>query len=148
MNSIFFTNFGASVAWNNEMWVAGGFGGRSIAYSFDGISWTSISTSTSIFVNTNDITWDGKRWIASGEGPLNRVATSYDGITWYGVATSTSLFTTGGYGISSNYNASSSQLVVSNTSGTTLSNRLEIVADSYYNQGPTELAVSITANNL
>ena len=127
--------------------VAVGFGGPPIAYSSDGISWITVSTSTSIFSIGNDVCWDGKRWIAVGSG-LNSVATSYDGITWYGVATSTSIFSSTGNGLSSNYNASSSQLVVSNTSGTTLSNRLEIVADSYYNQGPTELTVSISSNNL
>ena len=97
------------------------------------------------------VCWDGKRWIAVGQGNSYTIATSNDGITWYGVETSTSLFGTGsngGYGISTSYNASSSQLVVSNTNGQTLSNRLEIVADSYYNQGPTELTVSISANNL
>jgi hypothetical protein len=139
----------SGIAWNNQGWVAVGdasFVGDSIAYSSNGISWTNISTSTNIFSYGNNICWDGKRWIAVGGGP-NTIATSYDGITWYGVATSTSLFSTG-YGLSTTYNASSSQLVVSNTSGTTLSNRLEIVADSYYNQGPTELTVSITSNNL
>jgi hypothetical protein len=147
--SIFSSNV-RGIAWNGPRWVAVGDGtANTIAYSTDGISWTVISTSTSIFSSGgNDVSWDGKRWIAVGNG-LNRVATSNDGITWYGVATSTSLFTgSGGFGVSTNYNASSNQLVVSNTSGTTLSNRLEIVADSYYNQGPTKLSLSITSNNL
>ena len=142
-----FTGAGSGIAWNNERWVAVGSGGPPIAYSTDGISWTSVSTSTSIFSSGgNDVCWDGRRWIAVGEGTANDIATSYDGITWYGVATSTNLFTTGAYGLSSNYNASSSQLVVSNTSGTTLSNQLDIVADAYYNQGPTELALRITTS--
>jgi 3D (Asp-Asp-Asp) domain-containing protein len=113
-----------------------------MAYSNDGISWTTISTSTHIFSVGRKVCWDQKRWIAVGEGP-NRIATSYDGITWYGVSTSTTLFTTGGYGLSSNYNASSNQLVVSDTSGTILSNQLDVVSNAYYNQGPTELSLRI-----
>ena len=143
-----FTSAGNGISWNNERWVAVGFGGPPIAYSSNGISWTTVSTSTSIFSSSgSDVCWDGRRWIAVGEGTANDIATSYDGITWYGVATSTSLFTTG-VGLSTSYNASSNQLVISNTNGQTLSNRLEIVADSYYNQGPTEMTVSITATIL
>jgi hypothetical protein len=132
-----YNNLGSGVAFDIS---------AAVAYS---IAANSLNASTSIFSGGgNDISWDGKRWIAVGDGAANRVATSYDGITWSGVATSTNLFTSYAYGISSNYNASSNQLILSNTTGQTVSNRLEIVADSYYNQGPTELSVSITSNNL
>jgi hypothetical protein len=141
---LIFSTTGRGIAWNNERWVAVGEGGNRIAYSNDGISWTSISTSNSVFSSIcEDVSWDGRRWIAVGGG-TNTIATSNDGITWYGVSTSLNLFTDYGQGLSSNYNASSSQLVVSNTSGTTLSNQLDIISDAYYNQGPTEFALRIT----
>ena len=137
------------IKYANGTFVVVGVGTNTHAWSTDGINWTAVGTSTNIFsIEGNSVCWDGKRWISVGQGTANTVATSCDGITWYGVATSTSLFTSNGIGVSTNYNASSSQLVIRNTSGTTLSNRLEIVADSYYNQGPTKLSVSITSNNL
>ena len=72
-----FTTSGNGIGWNNERWVAGGFGGSPIAYSTDGITWTSVATSTSIFSSGgNDVLWDGRRWIIVGEGTANTVATS------------------------------------------------------------------------
>ena len=55
-----------------------------MAYSFDGIIWTAIPNSTSIFSTAcRGIAWSPnlKLWIAVGAG-TNNVAYSYDGITW------------------------------------------------------------------
>ena len=61
--------------------IAGGSGGaNSLAYSIDGIQWTSIPNP--IFsTRCNKIIWNGTLWAAVGAGSA-WVATSYNGLTW------------------------------------------------------------------
>jgi len=38
-----FTNAGWSVCWNGNKWIAGGEGGKSVAWSFNGIDWYTLT---------------------------------------------------------------------------------------------------------
>ena len=91
------------------------------------------------------ITWNGTMWVAVGEG-TNTVAFSSDGILWSGVDNNTLLFTTSGNGVASNPRIGAvvvdSQMTLDtySISGT---NKLDIVADSYFNTGFTNMTVTI-----
>jgi hypothetical protein len=70
---------GYCVLWNGALWVAGGTGTNVIAYSNDGVNWTSGTLSGPSAINA--VAWSNGLWIAVGEG--SKVwATSPDGITW------------------------------------------------------------------
>ena len=67
-----------------------------IAYSLDsGITWVPSGNSASVFTSANAATWNGKIWVAVGEGG-NTIATSPDGNVWTGRGAT--IFTDG-YGI-------------------------------------------------
>ena len=70
-----------------QFMVAVGYGAtNTLAYSYDGINWTSLGTS--VFSTTgNAVAWNGSLWIAGGDG-TNTLAYSSDGINWTGVGTS------------------------------------------------------------
>ena len=61
--------------------LACGSGSNSLAYSVDGIQWTSINTS--LFSNCNKAVWNGTLWVVVGAGTY-WVATSPDGLCWTG----------------------------------------------------------------
>jgi hypothetical protein len=68
------------VATNNSMWLAGGSGNNTIAYSYDGIIWTGIGIN--IFSqSTGSIIFYNNTWYATGQG-INKMAYSFDGIIW------------------------------------------------------------------
>jgi hypothetical protein len=73
------------VVWNGLLWVAAGNGtSYTIVYSYDGITWTGVANSKTLFNLTGgviDIAWNGTIFVAVGAG-TNIIATSYDGITW------------------------------------------------------------------
>jgi hypothetical protein len=59
-----------------------------LAYSNDGINWTTISTiSPSIFTEGYGISWNGKLWIVGGGGggSSSSIIYSYDGLYWIGL---------------------------------------------------------------
>ena len=65
-------------------WMVGGSTGSgtaTMAYSFDGINWISNTTSIIFSKSCDNITWNGKYWIALGYN-TNGIATSLDGINW------------------------------------------------------------------
>lgn len=66
----------------NKMWVAGGEGSNTLAYSNDGITWT--GSGASILSNgCFGVAWNGKLWVAVGSGLSGeQVATSTNGISW------------------------------------------------------------------
>ena len=68
-----------------------------IIYSYDGLAW--YSTHTSIFSECNSIVWTGSIWIATGLGPLHRIAISSNGIEWLGLDNTLDLFSDLGLGI-------------------------------------------------
>ena len=73
------------------MWVAGGStsvdasgngnGTGVIVYSYDGITWTTVTQSI-LSVSVNNIEWNGTVFVAVGQGATNCIAYSTDGITW------------------------------------------------------------------
>lgn len=101
LGSFTFTTYGNDIATNNTgtMWVAGGQGGNSVAWSLDGTLWNRSQTANSIFttgtVSTssinypsgwcNSVAWNGRYWIAAGYGwanngmYMNSIAHSSDG---------------------------------------------------------------------
>jgi len=87
------------VATNGLIWVAGGVpaAGTSVTlgYSFDGIVWTAVQNSTSIFsTNVKGLAWSPllELWVAVGTG-TNQLAYSYDGINWVAVTLPSGGFT-------------------------------------------------------
>lgn len=84
--NLIFTDLGSVVATNGSMWVAGGRGTNTLAYSNDAVSWTGIGTS--IFsTNGSGVAWGNAQWVAVGQG-TNTIAYSTDGIAWTGIGTS------------------------------------------------------------
>ena len=77
-----FSTQGKGVAWNGTMWVAVGSGTNSIAYSYDGVTWT--GAGTDVLTQGNGVAWNGSMWVAVGSG-TNSIAYSYNGITWTGL---------------------------------------------------------------
>ena len=60
--------------------------GPSMYNSIDGINWDEYNTNTninSIFTGkVNSIAWNGQRWVAVADGPINTIAYSDDGVNW------------------------------------------------------------------
>ena len=90
------------MAWNGTLWVAVGKGTNTIAYSSDGIIWTPVVGSTSIFTDSGrSVSWSGTRWVAVGKG-TNTIAYSSDGIIWTPVVGSISIFSNFGSSVAWN----------------------------------------------
>ena len=86
----------------DNLWVAGGSGTNTLAYSYDGINWTASSSGNSILTSVcYQVEWNGKLWVAVGWG-TNTVAYSYDGINWTASVSGSSLINTGCLGIGYN----------------------------------------------
>jgi len=78
--------FGTSAG--GGIWVAGGYGGNTLAYSTDGINWVGLGNS--IFnISVNGVAWNGTMWVATGVSNNlltgNTMAYSYNGINWTGL---------------------------------------------------------------
>jgi hypothetical protein len=88
------------VIWNGKLWVAVGNGASyAIAYSYDGISWTGVSNSKTLFDLSGgaiDVAWNGKVFVAVGANSVGYiVALSTDGITWTNTLSGTPYQVTG-----------------------------------------------------
>jgi len=104
LGSFTFNTYGNDIASNNTgtMWVAGGQGGNSVAWSLDGTFWNRSQTANTIFTTTstlattpsyyypngwcNSVAWNGRYWVAAGYGYaassgtyMNSIAHSSDG---------------------------------------------------------------------
>jgi len=142
------------VAWNGKLWVAVGEGTtNTIAYSSDGVVWTGATdfsgvaeTSVNIFSNAGfGVAWNGKRWVATGDGTTNTIAYSSDGIKWVGIGTN--IITEYGYGVAGNPNIGATivdSVITLNSNSLPNTNRLDIVASNYYNKGYSNLSIDIT----
>lgn len=76
---------GNDIKWNGSVWVAVGVpasGGKSIAYSSDGITWNYPAQSDLFGTSGIRVYWDGAIWTAFGSDATNNLATSSDGISW------------------------------------------------------------------
>jgi hypothetical protein len=80
LGSSIFTSYCSAICWNGFIWVAGGTGTNTLAYSYDGINWQGLGT-TFITGICYDIIWTNTIFVAVGSG-TNPVAYSYDGINW------------------------------------------------------------------
>ena len=75
------------VVWNGNMWVAVGNGQNyTIAYSSDGITWTGVAGSKTLFNASGgamDIVWDGSKFVVVGANNAKAfTVNSSDGINW------------------------------------------------------------------
>jgi hypothetical protein len=152
LTNIFSAN-GNGVAWNGTLWVAVGSGsglssdgGNSIAYSSDGITWTGLGLG-SFNPSGNGVAWNGTRWVAVGEG-TNTIAYSSDGIIWTGLGKT--MFNFQGRGVAGNPKVGAtivpSQIVI-NKNSINQTNKLDIATGDYYNNGPTQVAITINSIN-
>jgi hypothetical protein len=69
-----FTFRGWCVSNNGKIWVAGGEGGNTIAYSSNGINWTGLGTSI-LSSRCSGICWNGLRYIANGYSSVSFTGT-------------------------------------------------------------------------
>ena len=73
---------GLCAAYNGSLWIAGGIGTYTMVYSTNGINWSPVLSSKSIFsTEVHGIAYNGTLWIAGGQG-TNTLAYSYDGLSW------------------------------------------------------------------
>ena len=70
-----------------------GVGSASAIYSNNGINWSKSESLSSLFTSVNKIAYNGKMWVAGGEGTDYRLAYSYDGINWTASGSGSNLFT-------------------------------------------------------
>jgi hypothetical protein len=101
-----FTVTGASgcfaLGWNGSIWVAGGVGIATVAYSSDGITWTISSSGNTVFTERcNTVSWNGTLWVAGGSG-TNRLGYSSNGILWTASSSGNGIFTTVCYAVAWN----------------------------------------------
>jgi hypothetical protein len=87
----------SSIATNSRLYVGIGISG--MFYSYDGIHWNNGSSGASLLssspgsaVQIGKVVWNGKMWVAVGNGALYAIIYSYDGINWTGVTNSKTLF--------------------------------------------------------
>jgi hypothetical protein len=85
-----------------NIWVATGNGTNSLAYSFDGATWTGITSgATNFTTGGTGVAWNGVRFVATGNG-TNSIAYSSNGINWTPIANSSATFTGNGTAIAWN----------------------------------------------
>jgi hypothetical protein len=99
MGSTIFSSMCWGVAYNGAgVWVAGGSGTNSLAYSTDGTSWTGLGST--IFTTGRYAAWSSSlsRWVVVGAG-TNTMAYSSDAITWTGVTSFSFNGSNGGLGV-------------------------------------------------
>lgn len=95
---------GNAVAWNGDLFLAGGSNGNSsnLMYSYNGITWT-YAQSPSGISTVNSIAWDGQNWtIAGTAGSLQKLALSPDAINWSPITTGITTAKINAIGYSSN----------------------------------------------
>jgi hypothetical protein len=115
----------------------------SIAYSTDGITWSGVSGSKSIFTIGRGVSWNGSRFVAVGTG-TNSIAYSSDGITWSPV--SSNIFSTEGNGVAGNPKVGPvivpSAIHLNNNIN---SNTLTFSSESYYQSGVNNITIGVTS---
>ncbi len=67
------------------MWIAGGQGTNSIAFSTTGNAWVGLGN-TIFSTSGNGIIWTGTKFVAVGNGTSNTIAYSTNGTTWTGLS--------------------------------------------------------------
>jgi hypothetical protein len=123
------------------MFVVGGNGTNTLAYSTNGITWTPV-VSPPITTTVWSIAWNIDRFVAVGAG-TNTIAYSFDGINWVG--SGNILFTTVGrkiitLGNKQGFPLIESQLITDNR-------QIEVVSD-FYQKGFKNISVSFRNKNI
>lgn len=89
--STIFDSYCNGLAYNGLMWIATGFdsnNGSSMAFSEDGIQWSTVPLSNILFSTQGDaVSSNGRLFISSGTG-TNKLARSRDGLNWSAITTS------------------------------------------------------------
>jgi hypothetical protein len=143
------------VAWNGSLWVAVGSSlTNKFAYSYDGINWTGLGGNSVFSSSGNSIAWNGTMWVATGSG-TNSTAYSYNGFRWTGVSS----FSDNGQGVAFNskrpYTLTFPTNATTATPGTVsaafpafipATSRLDVVSDTYYNQGYTNFSITVNTH--
>jgi Chaperone of endosialidase len=94
------TRVNVAPAFSSNIWVAGGAGGNTLAYSSNGSTWLGLGATT-FTTQANGIAYNGSLWVAVGQG-TNSIAYSLNGINWTGIASSSATFSTQGFGVAWN----------------------------------------------
>jgi hypothetical protein len=112
------------IGYNGTMYVCVGNnnGSSSVAYSYDGITWTTTPTGSVLASTSNisgSVSWDSNKWVICGSysnlSAINFIYYSYDGINWIA---STSLNSAAGNGIVWNGNKFVITTTIPTSSGT------------------------------
>jgi hypothetical protein len=134
---------GRGITLIGSIMVAVGNGTNTLAYSYNGTTWT--ANGSSIFTTQgNGVCWTGTRFVAVGSG-TNTIAHSRDGITWYPSINGNSIFTQAN-GVAGNSRIG--PVVVDSQIVLNRSDTLSIVSDSYYNKGYTTFSAAIQTQQL
>ena len=155
ISSSVITRHANSIAFNGKMVVTVGSVSPIISTSIDhGTTWVEpANTSSLLGGNGKSVIWTGTKWLASGTNTDNTIgytAYSYDGDTWYaGSVDETNFFISklAGNSYIGTGPPVDSQLTLNKygVSGTT---KLDVVSDSYNNDGFTNMTLSIKSSNL
>ena len=142
-----FGTAGYGVAWNGQIWVVAGTGTNAIAWSTTGITWTGLGTTVAAvgYLNTGySVSWNGQQWLAAGSGVQGNIVYSPNGKLWY--PTTNTIFNNV-YGVGNNnfFTGNQIQLVAL---GAANSQTLDIVSDSYYQTGFSEITVGVLPKSL
>jgi hypothetical protein len=151
---------GYGVAWNGQIWVAGGVGGPFIVYSYDGITWINgiiINQPSITITKINNIAWNGSAWVATVNGSgRGYTAISYDGITWS--ISNSFVFSLSINKVAFNNRRPYTLTFPTNVSTATISSistsysfpltisankQLDVVSDAYYNTGYTNFSMVV-----
>jgi hypothetical protein len=122
-----FSTTGNGVATNSKstMWVAVGSGTKFLAYSADGITWTAVGSMFSVMGNS--VIWNGKFFVATGNGATHTLAYSYNGVNWVGEGLTV---VSTGMGVSANMGVGSVILAPNFTTNTGVTTPLWVLGGS------------------
>lgn len=92
----------STIAGPTPVWIAGGTGVSTLAYSADASTWSNISSGGVFNTSTTALAWSGTTWVAGGAQATagNSLAYSYNGTQWFG--SSNTVFSTRVNGVAYN----------------------------------------------
>ena len=125
-----FSTAARCVAWSSTLaiWVAGGQGANTLAWSWDGVNWVGLAA-TIFSTICYGVTWNGSIFVATGSG-TNTVATSFDGSNWIPRGNYYQ-FTSYARGVA--YNPGTNAVVIGGTGGSnTLNQTTDLVGYNYF----------------
>ena len=124
-----FSSAARCLVWSStlKIWVAGGQGANTLAWSWDGVNWLGLGA-TIFSTICYGVTWNGSIFVATGSG-TNTIATSFDGSNWIPRGGYYQFST---YARSVAYNSGTNTLVVGGTGGSnTLVQTADLVSYKY-----------------